>query len=53
VIQATKDRHQWCCDFSQCRVGWIGTLKDSLTPSGYIYVKQFWRKEINNNLKNW
>jgi hypothetical protein len=40
VIGTAKDRHRGGYDFSQCGVERIGTLKDSLTPSQYIYVKK-------------
>ncbi len=33
-----KDWHQGGCDFPQCEVEQIGTLKDSLTPSQHIYI---------------
>ncbi len=40
MIGTAKDPHQGGYDFSQCGVKRIGTLKDCLTPSQYIYVKK-------------
>jgi len=49
VTGTAKDWYQGGYNFSQWGVEWIGTLKDNLTPTQYIYVKQICRKETNNN----